>query len=263
MRISAKNGIDSRGFTLIEVVLAIVIGVGLFTGVLMFYQQSAVLRGEILRKADAMSAVRLVMDRISTELRTIPPSTAGVSILSGDYRSLRILHTAVPSKAPWRGGNLGRASLVEADWVEVSYRWSSDTNQPGLYRQERTHTASAPVSTNLLAEIELPTGNSTNAILPSGGIPLSEAIAYLRFRYWDGSRWQTRWENPQPPTAVEISLGLESIEDEFMDDSADSEGAPGQEYPFEIFRRIIALPAALVPPSTEPEPAMTDELPTP
>lgn len=184
MRISAKNGVGSRGFTLIEVVLAIVIGVGLFSGVLMFYQQSAVLREEILRKADALSAVRLVMDRISTELRTIPPSTAGVSILSGDSRSLRILHTAVPSKAPWRGGNLGRASLVEADWVEVSYRWSSDTNQPGLYRQERTHTASAPVSTNLLAEIELPTGNSTNAILPSGGIPLSEAIAYLRFRYW-------------------------------------------------------------------------------
>ena len=259
MRISANNGAGSRGFTLIEVVLAIVIGVGLFTGVLMFYRQSAVLREEILRKADALSAVRLVMDRVSTELRTIPPSTAGVPILSGDSKSLRILHTAVPSKAAWRGGNLGRASIVEADWVEVSYRWSSDTNQPGLFRQERTHTASAPVSTNLLTEIEPLTGNSTNAILPSGGIPLSEAIAYLRFRYWDG----TRWEKLQPPTAVEISLGLEPIEDEFMGDTADSEGAPGQEYPFEVFRRVIALPAALVETSAEPDPTMTDELPAP
>ena len=263
MRISANNGAGSRGFTLIEVVLAIVIGVGLFTGVLMFYRQTAVLREEILRKADALSAVRLVMDRVSTELRTIPPSTAGVPILSGDSRSLRILHTAVPSKAAWRGGNLGRASIVEADWVEVSYRWSSDTNQPGLFRQERTHTASAPVSTNLLTEIEPLTGNSTNAILPSGGIPLSEAIAYLRFRYWDGTRWQTSWEKLQPPTAVEISLGLEPIEDEFMGDTADSEGAPGQEYPFEVFRRVIALPAALVETSAEPDPTMTDELPAP
>ena len=135
MKISVHNGAGFRGFTLIEVVLAIVIGVGLFTGVLMFYQQAAVLREEILRKADALSAVRLVMDRVSTELRTVPPSTAGVSILSGDSRSLRILHTAVPSKAPWRGGNLGRASIVEADWVEVSYRWSSDTNEPGLRRE--------------------------------------------------------------------------------------------------------------------------------
>ena len=263
MRISANNGASSRGFTLIEVVLAIVIGVGLFTGVLMFYQQSAVLREEILRKADALSAVRLVMDRVSTELRTIPPSTAGVLILSGDSRSLRILHTAVPSKAPWRGGNLGRASIVEADWVEVSYRWSSDTNQPGLFRQERTHTASAIVSTNLLTEIEPLTENSTNTILPSGGIPLSEAIAYLRFRYWDGTRWQTRWDKPQPPTAVEISLGLESVEDEFTGDAADSEGGPVQEYPFEIFRRVIALPAALAPLLAEPEPTMTDEPSTP
>ena len=55
-----------RGFTLIEVVLAIVIAVGLLTGVLVFYRQAAILREEILRKADALSAVRLVMDRIST-----------------------------------------------------------------------------------------------------------------------------------------------------------------------------------------------------
>jgi len=258
MKISVHNGVGFRGFTLIEVVLAIVIGVGLFTGVLMFYQQAAVLREEILRKADALSAVRLVMDRVSTELRTVPPSTAGVSILSGDSRSLRILHTAVPSKAPWRGGNLGRASIVEADWVEVSYRWSSDTNEPGLFRQERTHTASAPVSTNLLTEIEPLPANSTNTILPSGGIPLSEAIAYLRFRYWNGTRWQTRWDKPEPPIAVEISLGLEPIEDEFTSDATDSEEGPGQEYPFEVFRRVIALPAALAPSSTELEPATTD-----
>ena len=117
MKISVHNGLGFRGCTLIGVVLAIVIGVGLFTGVLMFYQQAAVLRKEILRKADALSAVRLVMDRISAELRTVPPNTAGVAILSGDSRSLRILHTSVPSKTPWRGGNLGRSSIAEADWV--------------------------------------------------------------------------------------------------------------------------------------------------
>ena len=152
----------------------------------------------------------------------------------------------------------GRASIVEADWVEVSYRWSSDTNEPGLFRQERTHTASAPVSTNLLTEIEPLPGNSTNTILPSGGIPLSEAIAYLRFRYWNGTRWQTRWDKPEPPLAVEISLGLEPIEDEFTSDATDSEEGPSQEYPFEVFRRVIALPAALTPSSTELEPATTD-----
>ena len=101
MTIPAQAGRRPRGFTLIEVVLAIVIAVGLLTGVLVFYRQAAILREEILRKADALSAVRLVMDRISTELRTAPPGTAGTPILSGDSHSLRILHTAVPSKTPW------------------------------------------------------------------------------------------------------------------------------------------------------------------
>jgi hypothetical protein len=54
-------------------------------------------------------------------------------------------------------------------------------------------------------------------------------------------------------------LGLEPIEDEFTSDATDSEEGPSQEYPFEVFRRVIALPAALTPSSTELEPATTDE----
>jgi prepilin-type N-terminal cleavage/methylation domain-containing protein len=266
MRITTHPHRKARGFTLIEVVLAIVIAVGLLTGVLVFYRQAAIVREEILRKADALSAVRLVMDRISTELRTVPPNTAGVAILSGDSRSLRILHTSVPSKTPWRGGNLGRASIAEADWVEVAYRWSSDTNQPGLFRQERAHTTSAPVSTNLLTEVEPITGSGTNSIVPSGGTPLSESIAYLRFRYWDGSRWQNAWEKPEPPTAVEVSLGLDPMEEDALSDSTGTEEpAP---YPYEVFRRIIALPAALGTATAPSDPNLTDdtltnEVPTP
>ena len=261
MTIPAQAGRRPRGFTLIEVVLAIVIAVGLLTGVLVFYRQAAILREEILRKADALSAVRLVMDRISTELRTAPPGTSGTPILSGDSHSLRILHTAVPSKTPWRGGNLGRASLAEADWVEVAYRWSADTNQPGLFRQERTHTASAQVSTNVLTEVEPAAGGGTNSVIPSGGTPLSEAIAYLRFRYWDGTRWQNTWEKPQPPGAVEVSLGLEPPDEDTLEPASESPEAP--DYPFEVFRRVIALPAALNASPVSAEPAMTDEVPTP
>jgi hypothetical protein len=56
---------------------------------------------------------------------------------------------------------------------------------------------------------------------------------------------------------------LEPIEEEFTSDATDSEEGPGQEYPFEVFRRVIALPAALAPSSTELEPTTTDELATP
>lgn len=262
MRISRHHPPVASGFTLIEVVLAIVIAVGLLTGVLVFYRQASVLREEILRKADALSAVRLVMDRISTELRTIPPAPPGTPILIGDSRSLRILHTAVPSKTPWRGGSLGRASIAEADWVEVAYRWSSDTNQPGLFRQERTHTAGAVVSTNLPTEIEGPVAGGTNSITPSVGTPLSEAIGYLRFRYWDGSRWLNGWDKAEPPAAVEVSLGLDPIEEASPDESATSTDELA-DYPFEVFRRVIALPAALTGSPPEAEAAMEEEVPSP
>ena len=244
MRISRNAPGASRGFTLIEVVLAIVIAVGLFTGVLVFYRQAATIREEILRKADALAAVRLVMDRMSTELRTAPPATAGLAVVSGDSRSLRMIHTTVPSRTPWRGGTLGRAAFAETDWVEVTYRCSSDTNQPGLFRQERVHTAGAVISTNLPTEIgpEIPEG--TNAPAALLGSPLSEAVAHLRLRYWDGSRWPGAWSRPQPPAAVEITLGLEAIDAE--DDPLEAEGMPGDgpTYPFEVFRRVVALPAA-------------------
>ena len=262
MTIPRRNPGDAGGFTLIEVVLAIVIAVGLLTGVLVFYRQASVLREEILRKADALSAVRLVMDRISSELRTVPPATPGTPILVGDSRSMRILHTSVPSKTPWRGGLLGRAAIAEADWVEVAYRWSNDTNQPGVFRLERAHTASAPVSTNLPTEIEAPTAGGTNTISPSGGVMLSEAIGYLRFRYWDGSRWLGGWDKAEPPVAVEVSLGLDAIEEDAFDETATTTEEPA-EYPFEVFRRVIALPAALTGPASGGEPAMEEEVPFP
>jgi len=262
MTIPKPNSGVSGGFTLIEVVLAIVIAVGLLTGVLVFYRQASVLREEILRKADALSAVRLVMDRISGELRTAPPATPGTPILIGDSRSMRILHTAVPSKTPWRGGPLGRATIAEADWMEVAYRWSNDTNQPGLFRQERSHTASASVSTNLPTEIEAQSGGITNSIAPSGGVLLSEAIGYLRFRYWDGSRWLSGWDKSEPPGAVEVSLGLESMEEEPLDENTATTDE-ASDYPFELFRRVIALPAGLSGSTVVTEPTMEEEAPLP
>ena len=252
MKVSGPSASRTRGFTLIEVVLAIVIAVGLLTGVLVFYRQAAVLREEILRKADALSAVRLVMDRISTELRTAPPGGAGVPVLSGDSRSLRLLHTAVPSRTPWRGGTLGRSGFAEADWMEVSYRCSSDTNQPGLFRQERTYVPSAALSTNLPTEVEPTAGAVTNGVAAPSGIPLSEAIRHLGFRYWDGSQWRNAWERPEPPVAVEVSLGLEPPDEEEGFESDSDAGTP-KEYPFEVFRRVIALPTSGV--ATAPTPA--------
>jgi len=264
MKVSGPSASGSRGFTLIEVVLAIVIAVGLLTGVLVFYRQAAVLREEILRKADSMSAVRLVMDRISTELRTAPPGGAGMPVLSGDARSLRLLHTTVPSRTPWRGGPLGRSGIAEADWVEVWYRCSTDTNSPGLFRRERIYVPSAVLSTNLPTEVEPTAGAVTNGFAAPSGVPLSEAIRHLGFRYWDGSRWLNVWDRAEPPIAVEVSLGLEPPDEE-EGFEADSDPGTPKEYPFEVFRRVIALPtSAAAAPTRAPDAGMSfEEAPAP
>jgi type II secretory pathway component PulJ len=249
-------------FTLLEVVLAIVIAVGLLTAVLLFYRQAAILRGDILGRTEELSAVRLVMDRMASELRTLPASAGeGARLLQGDYRSLRIVRAAVPSRTSWRGGSLGRVAAAETDLIEVVYSLSSDTNAPGILREEQAHTRKAAVSTLLVAD---PEGSSTNLAVASSAPPLTESIRHLRFRYYDGSGWSDSWERPTPPLGVEISLGLEPPpEQDFVAGNAD-ERMPPEEYPFEVYRRIVAIPTSPGrPAAADPDSGLFPEAPNP
>ena len=231
------------GFTLIEVVLAIVIALGLLSGVLLFYRQATTVRAEILRQTDRLSAARLVLERVSSELRTLPAGAGdGVRLLQGDSQSIRLLRAAVPNRSAWRGGALGRAAVAEADLVEVGYRLSGDTNSPGILREEHAFTRHAQVSTNLVAD---PDPSGTNLLASPPLAPLTEAIQYLRFRYWNGSRWLDGWDQAQPPLGVEVTLGFEpQPEEDFVAGNA-AENLPPPEYPFEVFRRVVAVPTAL------------------
>ena len=57
------------GFTLLEVILAVSIAIGIMTVALYFYQQSSMLRKDALEEMERIAAVRLVMDRLGMELR--------------------------------------------------------------------------------------------------------------------------------------------------------------------------------------------------
>ena len=63
--------------------------------------------------------------------------------------------------------------------------------------------------------------------------PLTEDIHFLRFSYWDGQAWADVWKNVELPQGVEVSLGLDAL----------PEGTDPIDYPFELFRRTIHLPA--------------------
>ena len=61
------------GFTLLEIALAVTIAIGIMVVALFFYEQSARLRKDALEEMDRITAVRLVMDRLSSELRCAVP----------------------------------------------------------------------------------------------------------------------------------------------------------------------------------------------
>ena len=57
-------------------------------------------------------------------------------------------------------------------------------------------------------------------------------IRFLHFRFWDGSAWLDSWADVVPPLAVEVSFGIEPQPDDALP----------EEYPFEVFRRVVLLP---------------------
>lgn len=216
----------TRAFTLVEVVLAIVIALGILVVLLYFYQQATNLRSEAIQETERLAAARLVMDRITSELRTIQlESYAGAGFV-GRSNSLQFLKADVPSFASWIGGTLGRSAAPVTDLKRIQYRLESDdgTNITGLVRTEEpvvslveARAATEDEGTNSVSAANLPT------VLPE--------IRFLQFRYWSGTNWLDRWSAPGSPVSVEVQLGAEPL----------PVGADMHEYEAEVFRRVIYI----------------------
>jgi len=211
----------ASAFTLLEVLLAVVICVGLFFAVLSFYRGTAQVRDQAQRAVSRLSAVRLVMQRLDTELQTLH------SAFRGDSNSLEFVRTTLPRTDEWDGGELGRVRRANSDLLKVRYRGPA-TNGVALFRDEQpfvTPRESEEAAANLeLIEAE------------QGRLPpvLSREIRYVRFRYRSGADWLENWSSNRPPAAIEVNLGNEPL----------PEDADFADYPHELFRRVIHIPAA-------------------
>jgi type II secretory pathway component PulJ len=233
---------------LLEVVLAISIAIAILVVALAFHQQAATLRGSLLDEAERLAAVRQIMDRLAADLRVAPVhNQIG---FTGDSNSLRFVTTRLP---------LATAGF-DSDLRRVTYRATLSgeaTNLAisGLLRLEEpavefvasalapaTAATPAPELAGDAAE-ELAAGiTNTTASATGPGEPLTEAIRFLNFRFWDGNAWLDSWSGVAPPPGVEVSLGFEPLPADLTPDL----------YPGEIFRRVIFLPAG------QPKPAETN-----
>ena len=212
-----------RGFTLIEVVLAISIAIGIMLVLLFFYNQAANLRAQLMQEAERLSIVRLLMDRITMELRTSRPHAFFEATFIGETNFIQFVRTELVSDVAWKNGE--RVSSPQTDLRLVRYTLLTDTNAAaGLYREEE------PLVETRTVRSASPTVDVT---LPKPPEPLSEDVRYLRFRYWDGTKWLESWDGPKMPFGVEISLGFEVP---FTDEQGNTSG--------EVFRRVVYLPGA-------------------
>jgi len=229
------------------VFLAIGIATGIMVVAMHFYSQSYHLRGQLIDEAERLSAVRLVMERIASDLHAAfeQPQVG----FTGSTDSMEFVSTRM-SVGSGAGSAAGaRMVAPSTDLRRVYYYLTAalaGTNFmiTGLDRTEESlvarpsparSTGSALSSTTTTSDASLvapgPAVGATNATaLPSE--PMAEAIRFARFRFWDGTAWLEAWDSPGLPMAVEISLGLEPLPENDLPDA----------YPYELFRRIVVLP---------------------
>jgi type II secretory pathway pseudopilin PulG len=229
-RFSRRNGRATRAFTLIEVVLAILIAVGVLVVALFFYQQTATLRSQLIQETERTSVIRLVMDRMTSELRTAFQANSSAGAFAGGSNHIQFVTTDLPSRLAWSGAPLGRVLSPATDLRLITYRLelAEGTNAVGLIRSEDPLVSLRKLQATgarVTIEADADETNRPPALL-------TDVIRFLHFRYWDGSSWQESWSSPELPKGVEVNL------------SADSTATEGEELAQQIFHRVIYLPGS-------------------
>jgi type II secretory pathway pseudopilin PulG len=218
----------SRAFTLVEVILAISIAIGILVVALYFYSQATNLRAQLLEEADRISSIRLVMDRLTSELRhAFAQPQAG---FHGDATSLSFVTTEPPSRAPVLGSGTPRTDLRLVSYGLSKVLDGTNEVATGLTRHEQP-LVEQPATTSAFSPAPAP--DATNA--PARSLePMTDSIRLLRIWYWDGYGWSSTWKSDQLPRGVEITLGAEPLPDD----------ASTADYTGELYRRVIYLPTS-------------------
>lgn len=246
-----------RAFTLVEVILALSLALGLLGVVLGFYGQLARLRDQTLADAADLAAVRLCMDRLATELRTASPRSDSFRGSPQEMEFVRHHHVATLSGAAGTPGGGGRSDRFPLR--RIRYRLAGTNETGAATGVERTEEAAAtsvptragpeaaesmepeadappapPESTTLAEVIDATLGTARPVEDPSRARQVMAGLRHLGFRYWDGVAWVDSWTGPGLPRGVEISLATEPP----------PASAPAGTPPPELFRRVVALPMA-------------------
>lgn len=216
---------NHRGFTLIEVILAVTLSVGLIGTAIWFYRHAGEIRASVSEAADDIATRRQIMDRITADLRAAVAIPGQAGALDGRSERITFITAALPGKSVWTAQTLTEAPPpAEQDLRQVSYGLAVYEDDAGV-----RHVAGIDTMTQkLLSPITAEEGQQFTSVL------MSSKYLFIRFQYWDGAAWQIEWvAKPTPPLAVEIVLGEQEL----------PEGEDPLLYAHDMIRRVVFLPS--------------------
>ena len=258
-RLFTKRHSFAHGFTVLEVILSIVIASGLLATAMYFYQQASQFRNDLLKENERISSARLILDRLSSELRcTIYHPERRIGMRGGsDW--IEFLKSSIPSIASWQilndsdpppypetGYRLVRYELTKKPVLQGII--ANDANQqmidqmtPRLSNDlEASDEALAPLmqgdAINRTEQRLLTAKISTNSVVQVRIDPvrITDQLKHMKFRYFNGNVWVDTWPGPKIPSGIEINLGIEPMAITNL----------LEEYTNHVFRRIVPMPSS-------------------
>ncbi len=229
-----SGGLRQYGFTLMEVMLAVTLTVGLVGSVFLFYDGVIDVREAVTETAEFASAERIIMDRITNELRSAMVYPFIRQGLWGDNEKMGFITVSLPGPVAWAVRKSTEDAIPpEHDLQLVGYRLHIEEDEEGRPVTVGLERTEQKVLLTETAE----EGEEIQAVL------LTERIKFLRLRYLaqadpaaDEQPWQDSWRDEgNLPLAVEIVLGAEPL----------PEGAEPDEYPYQTWRRVVYVPGSV------------------
>lgn len=218
------------GMTLLELVLALALSGVVVGGSLAFYRQAVQVRSRMQERAGAIESVRLIMDRLTNELRQayrlriMENQGQGVDLgLNGTSYQLEFIRTMIPGPSVWVERKITEAPIpAEFDLERVTYRLGvaedPESGEQVLAGLERVYEKRFNVQV-------IDTETLESSIL-------SPKIGFVYFVYWNNGAPVESWAGGDLPQAVEVTLGFTPL----------PENVAPADYPYEKFHRLIYLP---------------------
>ncbi len=252
---------QSRGFTLVEVILAILIISAIMTVLLYFYQRSVEVRQNVLEETDYLSVSRMFLEQLTTELRSARIVEDQFIGMEGSSNSITFVTTGIPVTARWiTSTNDASVFPPVTDLKRVTYKLLAGTNVfdiRGIDRTEDLLTTAAftagtnstefvnAAGTNILSETDTNLLSTNDVQLIRR--PLTDRIKTLQFRYWGGTNWLDSWSRLELPGGVEITIGKDPAPPEAAPTTTTAESTGPEESSPDLFRRVVYLPNSVPP----------------